>query len=476
VHFFVEDVVLADKYIHLLIGRFGALVDCEAVTLVFGCSEPSLRHPLLDSIPIKGYRIIEGPPFIDHTVLFQHDRILAACDIAIQTGKARTLTGVIVEANTPLCNLTIAPLERPGGILGLVLFFNARSSAFSPGEHFLLRQYLPEIAQRMEAHLIKIVESARKQAVPTTQQSFSERRLPHEFLSMLVHELRSPLTAIKGYAALLQAYGYGKGGVGSGCAITEANRDEVDGESESDSMSLSRQREYLDIIMEQVDHLEVLIADILDISHIQSGQPTLRASSLNCVLVCQRTLKLIEQQTEEQHPGKYTFRSHIPAGVPLIWADTDRLQQILTNLLENAVKYSPDGGQIELVVNASTRSDTGPSEARQNQSVQKGIDAIQSDEIVVITVQDWGIGIPEEQQQELFLPFRRLANATSREIPGVGLGLYITRRLVEAMAGTISVSSNEKDGTKVMVVFPAVRQSKQPVIHVTDEVSGLTMG
>jgi signal transduction histidine kinase len=434
-----RNTVLADEYIHHLIGRIGALVECDAVFLVMGCPEKSLRHALLDRIPIEGYQVIAGPSSIEYAALLQHERMLAACDIAMQSGQIHSLTGV--EGNTvnhASLTFTIAPLERPTGILGLILFANARPDAIAPGERLLLQQYLPTIAQRMEAHLIKLVE---KQTEKSSDQCHAQHQLqqPHEFMSIMAHELRSPLTAIKGYAALLQAYGYAA---------------EHPDEDEAGEFSPERRREYLDIIMEQVKHLEVLITDILDLTRIQSGHPILRPAYLNCALLCQRAIQLVQQQAERQHPGTYTFRTKFPAHVPFIWADADRLQQILTNLLDNAVKYSPGGGSIELAVTVSSLPRGEQTETKQAQISTNGL---QAKEMVAITVQDWGIGIPHGQQQNLFAPFRRFANAASHGIPGVGLGLYITRRLVEAMAGTITVSSQEGEGTTVTVMFPAAQ-------------------
>jgi signal transduction histidine kinase len=446
----VEDTVKADEHVHLLIKRIGDLVGCEVVCLVFGCSEQSLRHPLLDRIPVVDYQVIEGTASLNHVALLQHEGILAACDIAIQTGQVHTLTNCVVDVvSLHSLSVTIAPLERPAGVLGVILLVNAHPNMFSLGEHLLLKQYLPSIAQRMEAYGIKCVE---EQAVQSLYRRNGYHQVSHEFMSIMAHELRSPLTAIKGYAALLQAYGY-----------TTENLDK----GETGDMSAARRREYLDIIMEQVRHLEVLIADMLEVSRIQSGHPTLHCTFFNCALLCQRTMQLVQQRTDQQHPGKYMFRSNFPPQPPFIWADSDRLQQVLTNLLDNAVKYTPDGGLIELSITVSALSNPEQIKPDQAQDPLLLQDSPQTPATLKISVQDWGIGIPQAQQKHLFEPFRRLANAASRDIPGVGLGLYITRRLVEIMSGTIKVSSVEGEGTKVMVQVPVAQSDHNAYLELT---------
>src|SRR5256714_15225333 len=120
-------------------------------------------------------------------------------------------------------------------------------------------------------------------------------------------------------------------------------------------MSPIRQREYLDIILEQTNHLEVLISDLLDVSRIHAGRLSLRCIQVNVALLCQRVVQVVQQKVGQQYPGRYTFRCNLPSDLPLIWADCDRVQQVLTNLLENAVKYSPNGGPIEKIGRASCR-------------------------------------------------------------------------------------------------------------------------
>jgi len=232
-------------------------------------------------------------------------------------------------------------------------------------------------------------------------------------------------------------------------------------------MSPIRQREYLDIILEQTNHLEVLISDLLDVSRIHAGRLSLRCTQVNVALLCQRVVQLVQQKVGQQYPGRYTFRCNLPPDLPLMWADSDRVQQVLTNLLENAVKYSPDGGPIEVLASSSPVMLKALNEfplaeipAAEDVVVSS---AFQEQLMVQITVRDRGIGIPHDQQIHLFKPFSRLEHALTKDVPGAGLGLYITGRLVEAMGGSVTLSSREGEGTSVTFTLPVKPADHVPV-------------
>ncbi len=96
--------------------------------------------------------------------------------------------------------------------------------------------------------------------------------------------------------------------------------------------------------MEQVRHLEVLIGDVLDVSHMQSGRFALRYTSVDLGRLCQHIVQLMQWGIDQQQPGRYCILCRVDQELPLVWADADRVQQVLTNLVENAIKYSPNGG------------------------------------------------------------------------------------------------------------------------------------
>jgi signal transduction histidine kinase len=379
--------------------------------LFLGCPEAKLRHPLLNHFSalhswIGGY-------------LLYDEALSALYDIVIQTGCIWGMDHVAFSSsNGTVGSIIVAPLECSSGVLGLLLFIDASPTAFLHGECLLIEQSLPTITRQTEQvlHDACFASAADKIALTLREQN--------EFISLVSHELRAPLTVIKGYAGLLHAYGIS---------------DEQEDSSSAQEMTLARQQQYLATIMEYSDHLEVLISDLLDMSRIQAGHFVLRHTWVNIAQLCQRVVQMMQDRVQRQQPGCYSFRCCITSQLPLAWADPDRVQQVLTNLLENAVKYSPTGGLIEIQVRACSKI---PS-------------------IISVSVRDQGIGIPLQKQPALFQPFTRLVpSQTGGFVPeypvhSVGLGLYISRKLIEAMHGQIMLHSKEGRGTSVTFTLPA---------------------
>ena len=472
--------MLAEAHFQRVAQQICNLVGCDSVHLFLGCPEPELRHPLLNLFSATNYCFAGYSGSSDGRVLLQHECVRALCDGAIQTGQVQSIDQFHLLAGcADVQSIAIASLERPAGVLGFVLLTDQRAGAFYHGERLLLSYYLPQVAENLEHDLrnrgalpfelnsgykrtsqqvrtdTQVMKQASRgknpgpgqDAVAHTQgrayvqQQLQELdRLKNEFISMVSHELRTPLTAIKGYAVLLQAY-----------SITDSMSESSKGEE----MSPARQQEYLDIIMEQTNHLEVLIGDLLDVSRIHAGRLSLRRTQLDVVSLCQRVVQVVQQKVDQQYPGRYTIRCNLPPDLPLTWADSDRVQQILTNLLENAVKYSPGGGPIEVLASTSStmlrsRREVPLPELPASEEVALSQEAL----MVQITVRDRGIGIPHDQQIHLFKPFSRLEHTLAKDVPGAGLGLYITHKLVEAMGGSVTVCSREGEGTSVTFTLP----------------------
>ncbi len=308
------------------------------------------------------------------------------------------IAGLMQNASTQ--SLIIQPLTRPAGLLAFLVCVDTQPNRFLQGERLLLEQLAPALAQELEdmlAHAVTV-------DVQEGQDCHPRSALPQQTLVSLVgHDLRTPLTAIKGYAALLQAYN------------PAAHAD----------MTPQLQQHYLDVILEQAQHMEVLVNDLLDVSRVQSGQRALQCTWVNIVHLCQRVLYVMQERCEQQQPDKYTLRCRFDTSSQLVWADPERVRQVLVNLIENAVKYSPNGGLIEVRVrNVLTHAS--------------------------ITVRDWGLGIPSYQQERLFHAFERGEHIEQ----GFGLGLYIARTLIEAMGGSITLRSSTGNGTSVSFTLP----------------------
>lgn len=472
-----------------------SLVGCGWAYVFLGCQEPALRHPLLDLLSSSGYDSIAWAGPHSDLALLQHEQVRALCDIALQTGHIQTVASCSLTTQSAVIHsLAVVPLERPAGVMGFLLLADARPGAFYYGERLLLRQYVPRVASNLERELrsrcaVPFYPNFRGGSERKAQrESFDRRsgeqtahavtpaagdieqtqldqqrqeldRLKNEFISMVSHELRTPLTAIKGYAVLLQTYG-----------VTDAAAENDPGEGE---MTPARQREYLDVIMEQTSHLEVLIGDLLDVSRIHAGHLSLRRSQVDMAALCQRVVQLIQQRIDQQYPERYIIDCRLAPDLPLVFADSDRVQQVLTNLLENAVKYSPDGGPIEVIVapRPPLADPYGGIASPEPLSTQK--QAAEPGQVMVyVTVRDQGVGISPDQQSQLFKPFSRLEHPLTGDVPGAGLGLYITHKLVEAMGGSVTLTSRMGAGTSVtftlpVAIPPGVSDSGQVPMYLT---------
>jgi len=406
------------------------LLECEHVCLCLHCPEMTLRHPLLalffkmyPSLPLY-YGSLSDPTILDN------ERLWSLCDRAMLTGQ-RISKDVWLEQENEVCetsrSVMIALLERRAGVVGF-LFCTSRQP-FEEGERRLLAQYGLELAWQVEQIVSErcltppLLTGRENSATGTLEQS--------AFLSLISHELRAPLTAIKGYAALLQEYGI------------------------SAVMSEAQKKRYLRIIMEQVRHLEVLIGDVLDVSHIQAGRLALRYTSVDLSQLCHHVVQLMQWSIDQQQPGQYSILCAVDPELPLVWADADRVQQVLTNLVENAIKYSPGGGLIEIQAHLSSNCLHSCTCIYHRGHSSKGEELFSSHTpFACITIRDQGIGIPHQQQASLFKPFTRLAHPATRHISGTGLGLYIARQLVEAMHGRVHLRSSEGKGTAITFTLP----------------------
>ena len=225
-------------------------------------------------------------------------------------------------------------------------------------------------------------------------------RMKTAFVSTVSHELRTPLTSIKGFISTLLA----------------------DAEGYYD---LETQREFYTIIDMECDRLTRLISDLLNVSRIEAG----RALDLNPKPVDLYTLveKVISVQRSYTH--KHELKVDLAEGIPTIIADEDKIDQILTNLTNNAIKYSPKGGDVMI---------TGSF----------------SDGFVTMSVSDQGMGIPKEHMGKVFDRFHRVDNRDTRQVGGTGIGLYLVKHLVEAHGGKIWIESEVGKGSSFIFTLP----------------------
>lgn len=430
-----------EKSLRNLANHVRHLLNCGGAYLFLGCPEPSLRHPLLNLLYL--HRRNSPPcygPLTDLTPLY-NERVCALYDMAIQTGLMWCIDRIRLPGMKSSGSIAAVPLERPQGILGLLLLVDPRPESFLQGECSLMEQYLPAMARQIEEVLSGICTAPDSEH---DDEAMTDVRMQSDLISLVSHELRAPLTAIKGYAGLLQAYSISDCQE-HGCIAMP--------------MTAERQQQYLDVIMEQANHLEVLIGDLHDMSRIQSGRLALRCTWIDLAQQCERAAQLMRYRTNQQ-PVRHYIRCRATPDLPPVWADPDRVQQVLTNLIENAIKYSPDGGSIDIM--AYTRHTFFPvtlcplseraSVASRRRSSKTSV--AHGSLMAYVTVRDQGIGIPRLQQPHLFQPFTRLEHPATTNVSGAGLGLYISRKLVEAMHGHMTLKSNEGKGTSIIFTLP----------------------
>src|SRR5438132_10322592 len=292
-----------------------------------------------------------------------------------------------------LASLLILPLRTRREMLGaLVIAANDPDRAMSD-ENLPLAEVLAERASLA-------IENAKlyTEQVDARRKVEDLSRLKDEFLSIASHELRTPVTSIKGYTQLAKTL------------IRERD--------------LDTSEEYLDIALDQIDRMSRLILELLDVSRIETGRLEIRREAIQWTA-------FVSEVVHRHHTAvsNRRFNLNLPVAGKFISGDRDRLEQVLGNLLENAVKYSPDGSEIIVAVE-------------------------QKDDEVITCVRDRGIGIPADELGQVFERFHRGRQVSSTNYGGLGLGLYITKQIVERHSGAIWVDSKEGAGTSFHFSLP----------------------
>ncbi len=260
------------------------------------------------------------------------------------------------------------------------------------------------VGRRLQANAVRLRLAGEDAVVMVLQDVTELRRLEQvrtEFIANLSHELRTPLTAIQGYLETLL-----------GGALDDPEH----------------ARRFLEIAARHTERLGRLLGDLTDLSNIELGRVRLRREPVRVDEVVDSVLAILRARAEA---GAVTLESHVAAGTPPVLADRDRLAQILLNLVDNAVKYTPEGGRVTV------------------RAGRWGRDAVE------VAVQDTGIGIPAADLPRITERFYRVDKARSRELGGTGLGLAIVKHLVIAHGGELRIESEPGRGTTARVTLPA---------------------
>lgn len=268
------------------------------------------------------------------------------------------------------------------------------------------------IGQDITEH--KELEAERERVLAQEREAHAQAeaavRLREEFLGTAAHELKTPLTTIKGYLQLLER------------AMATSALDEA------------LFAESIAALKTQLQRLETLVYDLLDVSRLQHGKLILRWEDVDLATLASEVLARFERTADDDDGHRLLLSATEPVVAP---CDPARMDQVLSNLISNALKYSPNGGTVEVAVRSAS-------------------DAAE------ILVMDEGMGISAEDQTRLFEPFGRSAGARGFQV--TGLGLYIVQGIVSAHSGTITVDSAPGRGSRFTVRLPLRRPdlSSQP--------------
>ena len=274
----------------------------------------------------------------------------------------------------------------------------------------------------------KVLDRTRQLAEANTRLQELDR-LKSEFVSSVSHELRTPLTAIRMSVDNL-----------------------VDGVAGDMSPTVQR---YLVRVRDNTDRLTRLIADLLDLSRIEAGRMEVRIETLSVLELIRETLETLLPVAAEK---QLELRVMPGEEVPAVAADRDRTQQILTNLVGNAVKFTPAGGRITVAARRISSAGLPAADSRQTAPDPHS-------QMVEIAVEDTGEGIPGDQLEAVFDKFHQVGRDGRSTVQGTGLGLAIARSLVELMGGSIRVESQLGAGSRFTFTLPTaaspVNESRQ---------------
>jgi signal transduction histidine kinase len=299
----------------------------------------------------------------------------------------------------------IVPLVARGRTIGAITFVSAESGRRFDDADLVL-------AEDLAGRCALAVDNAR-----LYREARTAVRDRDEFLSMAAHELRTPVTGVKGYAQLLRR-----------------------GEARND-LDPDRRARYLEDIAAAADRLARLSDDLLDVSRLRLGYLPLRPRPVDIAALVRRAIARWRDLAGDPRPLDLS----LPEGLLTAVIDPDRVEQVLVHLLENAARYSPDLAPVR-------------------------VEAVAERHGVCFGVRDEGMGLPQGTGDAIFEPFGRGANAAARGLPGLGLGLFICRGIVERHGGRIwAESAGEGRGASFSFWLPAARPPGEPDSHPTPD-------
>lgn len=311
-------------------------------------------------------------------------------------------------------DMLLLPIAHRDALIGmLTLDHNGRHHEYNQRELRVL-----EGMTRLAAIAIQNVRLLQEASDAATLREAN--RLKDEFMSLIAHELRNPLTTIKGYTQMTQRQ------------LRKTGTPET-------------QLRYMDTIIEQSERMKRLVEDLSDLSRIEAGRFELRARLTNLAELVQRTADSY-QTTANKHKIQFSLSESSAPEAYATCCDPDRIGQVVSNLISNAVKYSPQGGSVEIQLQLQTLAESQAPKILADQA---------DNQFIHLSIHDEGIGIPVEQQQALFERFYRASNSRDSNLPGLGLGLHISKQIIVLHGGQMWVeSAGENQGSTFHFILP----------------------
>ncbi len=321
---------------------------------------------------------------------------------------------------------------------------NDERACIAAEEATALLPLIADAAVTVMMHLLLVERVYELEAMSDRKALRDMELLKAELLATVSHELRSPLASIKGYAATL---------------LRHERR-----------ISREERHEFLLAITEASDRLAAVIDRLFEMSQLETGDITIELTAVNLAYLVREAITALEQRfVEPEHQERqFTFtlqledEHRVPAHEePVIWADRHHLREVLDNLLDNAIHYSPEGGAIEVIIRpVFTRGQTSRprpvarGDGRDDRQTMMPLAKQEAQSMVEICVHDQGIGIPPAHLERVFDRFHRVDTRLTREVNGMGLGLAICKRIVELHGGTIWAESESGRGSTFHVWLP----------------------
>jgi signal transduction histidine kinase len=308
-----------------------------------------------------------------------------------------------VDFMPPMLSQLCVPVKIDGEVIAVLNVESRWPNAFDEADVAALETLSGQVAVALRNS--KLMEEVQQKATELEKANAELRRLDEmkaDFVSMLVHDLRTPMTGILGSSEIIEEL--------------------LLGEVDERIMNLVR------IIPKESKRLIDLINNILDFYRLEDTGIKVAPAPLAVETLLREAYEGAKVIADKQ---KVEFAVTVEPGLPMVKGDEAKLLQVLSNLVGNALKFTPDGGEVTISAQAA-------------------------DGMVAISISDTGVGIPQDEIPHLFEKFKTFRTASDRRVRGSGLGLYIARAIVEAHGGTISVESEQGKGSTFVFTVPAV--------------------